>query len=96
MQDLENVETQAPELATPPVLPAEHGELQDPPHTALMVTQTRWTTYIAERLPQLDIAQIGHLTDVILNQGFTNPMQLTFMTLSQLEESRSEWKEPTD
>ena len=46
-----------------------------------------------DRIPQLTVAHVGHLTEVILNQGFTNPMQLTFMTISQLEGSRSEWTE---
>ena len=95
MQHLEKVAEQATELAAQPVLLPEELERRAPLHTALMETQKRWTTYIVERIPQLTVAQVGHLTDVILDQGCTNPMQLTFMTLSQLEESRSEWKELT-
>ena len=86
---------QAKELAAQPVLLPGQLEQQAPLHTALMETLKRWTTYIVERIPQLTVAQVGHLTDIILDQGFTNPKQLTFMTLSQLQESRSEWKEPT-
>ena len=90
MKDLETVVNQAKELAAQPVLLPEQLEQQAPLHTARMETQKRWTTYIVERIPQLTVAQVGHLTDIILNQGFTNPMQLTFMTVSQLEESTSE------
>ena len=95
MKDLEKVAEQAKELAAQPVLLPEELERQAPLHTELMETQKRWIKHIVERIPQLTVAQVGHLTDIILNPGFTNPTQLTFMTLSQLEESRSEWKEPT-
>ena len=67
MRDLENVAEQAKELAAQPVLSPEQLEQQAPLHTALMETQKRWTTYIVERIPQLTVAQVGHLTDIILN-----------------------------
>ena len=86
---------EARELANQPILHRPQLHQQAPLRAALTETQKRWTTYIVERIPQLTVAQVGHLTEVILNQGFTNPMQLTFMTLSQLEDSRSEWTEPT-
>ena len=76
MKDLETVVNQAKELAAQPVLLPEQLEQQAPLHTALMETQKRWTTYVVERLPQLTVAQMGHLTDIILNQGFTYPTQL--------------------
>ena len=95
MQDLDKLAEQAKELAEQPVLLPDELEQQAPLNPALTETHKRWTTFIVERIPQLTIAHVGHLTDVILNQGFTNPMQLTFMTTSQLEDSRSEWTEPT-